>query len=604
MTKIWKPFCLFYSITVFHSVFVLFFQSEFQLKELYETTKLLNTTILLNFFLIGFTFLLLWAITRKLWFSWSVLSAILTILLLINYFKIKYTSAPLVLGDFTFVKNAKVVLSYLSFIELVLGMAAIVVVLAIVAFIFIKDKTNKKTARYFKPRMVILAGWILFLAIFLQGRGQENNFYAFAEKIGFDTEVKNVEESYKKNGFLVGVLLSNSVPGYKVVNYTAQDVAPLNDMVKSFTPSEEASNEVVVYILSESFFDPLRMNKIEVSEDPIPTIRRLMNENTSGHLKLTKSTFGTSLTEYEAVTSMPYNFFSLMKVPYNDYVHNLAYHPNVGDLFDYQMAIHTYDAELYNREQIYADVYHYEKFKYAGSETNDLIYKKKINNKGFISDESGYKEVLAEIRDVPKDQTGFISYITVQNHTPYKEEYYSSLAYDVKLKEDNPDLTEEELTQLKIYLQGLRFTDRATEKFIRELDKMKRKVTVVFYGDHRPRLKGIDSFVDEEAALTTDYFIYQNYQQEKLDYPLISMNYLASVMLKLTTIEKSPFYEFLDQQLELTPVLLDDTVLKDDEYIPRYADKDIAKSLQYYEMIQADNLDQHYLIDRAFYENK
>ena len=68
-----------------------------------------------------------------------------------------------------------------------------------------------------------------------------------------------------------------------------------------------------------------------------------------------------------------------------------------------------------------------------------------------------------------------------------------------------------DLDTIESYLQGLHYTDNATQAFLDKLNKLKRPVTLVWYGDHWP---GIFSFVntstDALSAHSTPYFIWQN----------------------------------------------------------------------------------------------
>lgn len=43
-------------------------------------------------------------------------------------------------------------------------------------------------------------------------------------------------------------------------------------------------------------------------------------------------------------------------------------------------------------------------------------------------------------------------------------------------------------TQVATYIMGTHYTDQAVKKFIKQIDKIKKPITLVFYGDHYPSI--------------------------------------------------------------------------------------------------------------------
>lgn len=70
-------------------------------------------------------------------------------------------------------------------------------------------------------------------------------------------------------------------------------------------------------ILSESFSDPLRAPRVSYSIDPMPNIRALKEQTTSGLMLSPGYGGGTANIEYQEITGMSLsNFSDSMTVPY------------------------------------------------------------------------------------------------------------------------------------------------------------------------------------------------------------------------------------------------------------------------------------------------
>lgn len=103
---------------------------------------------------------------------------------------------------------------------------------------------------------------------------------------------------------------------------------------------------------------------------------------------------------------------------------------------------------------------------------------------------------------------------------------------------------------MKTYLQGLNYTDQATQKFIEEIDKIEKPITIVWYGDHLPGIyKEQDLAKYPLLYRETDYFVYNNkyaQQQRKLpNYSLVSPYMFSSLALEQANIKVTPFYALL-----------------------------------------------------------
>lgn len=83
---------------------------------------------------------------------------------------------------------------------------------------------------------------------------------------------------------------------------------------------------------------------------------------------------------------------------------------------------------------------------------------------------------------------------------------------------------------------------------------------MVFYGDHLPGIysyKDGKSIIDKNFALghLTDYFIYNNKNNQKLDYPVVAPYEFTSLAMTQTNAKVTPFYALMTQVQNELPAL-------------------------------------------------
>ncbi|BCP57538.1 hypothetical protein SUT007_09960 [Streptococcus parasuis] len=161
---------------------------------------------------------------------------------------------------------------------------------------------------------------------------------------------------------------------------------------------------------------------------------------------------------------------------------------------------------------------------------------------GYPSDESTYQNILDQI-DVSQSQ--FFSVITYQNHIPWtidEPEYITGSGIGFS------DLENSRLTN---YARLVYKTDIVTKEFLDKLSKIDKDITVVFYGDHLPGLYPVSAFEnDPENQYLTDYFIWSNDSNTKLEFPIVNSTDLPAALLAHTNSKVSPYYALLTDVLE------------------------------------------------------
>ena len=306
--------------------------------------------------------------------------------------------------------------------------------------------------------------------------------------------------------------------------------------------NELIDNQTIVYVLSESFADPSRIEGVSLSRNPIPKIQEIKAKVTSGLMQSDGYGGGTANMEFQTLTGLPfYNINPTVSVLYSEVAPKMRRLISVSDSFNNKEVIHFESPINYSRNVIYNRL-KFNKFISIDDKKNyDLGYQEV-----HISDESTYKAVLKEM-DAKKNQ--FFSVITIQNHSPFIAGEPSDLTAT------GNGFSDDENTKLTNYSRLLTFTDTATQSFLESLSKIDKKITVVFYGDHLPGLYPESAFKNNpESQYQTDYFIWSNFDAPKLNYPLVNSSDFSALVFEQTNSKVSPYYALLTEVLKKASV--------------------------------------------------
>ena len=306
--------------------------------------------------------------------------------------------------------------------------------------------------------------------------------------------------------------------------------------------NELIDNQTIVYVLSESFADPSRIEGVNLSRNPIPKIQEIKTKVTSGLMQSDGYGGGTANMEFQTLTGLPfYNINPTVSVLYSEVAPKMRRLISVSDSFNNKEVIHFESPINYSRNVIYNRL-KFNKFISIDDKKNyDLGYQEV-----HISDESTYKAVLKEM-DAKKNQ--FFSVITIQNHSPFIAGEPSDLTAT------GNGFSDDENTKLTNYSRLLTFTDTATQSFLESLSKIDKKITVVFYGDHLPGLYPESAFKNNpESQYQTDYFIWSNFDAPKLNYPLVNSSDFSALVFEQTNSKVSPYYALLTEVLKKASV--------------------------------------------------
>ncbi|MFD1421707.1 LTA synthase family protein [Lactiplantibacillus songbeiensis] len=331
----------------------------------------------------------------------------------------------------------------------------------------------------------------------------------------------------------------------------------MNDLVKRYQSTSKKINmkrkrtkQKVVFILSESFSDPMQVPGVKLNRDPIPYTRNLIKNGVGGNMISDGYGGGTANMEYQALTGLSLgNFSATLPTPYTQLVVRQTKTFSVNNAFSSSLAMHPYAGTLYSREQVFKKM-RFNEFEYL-SHRYPKRYTSKIGTNPYVSDRSAYKSLLYALKHNSNSQ--FVQLSTMQNHMPFTKKYYKNNQFTATGK-----FSSEERSAIETYSKGINYTDKANQYLLQKLKKMKENVTVVFYGDHLPSIYDhVDLEKDGVQMHKTPYFIWSNHQ--KLNQPkyqkMVGTYSFASEMLQATDSKVTPYYALVQKVSERLPII-------------------------------------------------
>lgn len=539
-----------------------------------------------------FLFILLFTIIGNIFVSTLLTGIILMVIGFIHYNKLYIRVEPLYPFDYKQFSQMKDVIpmikEYISIGQVILFLL-LVIILGYILFFIRNIKINLwMRGSIFLFALIILYSYTNFPNTFMK---------SFVEKNNVAIVKWNQIDNYEVNGFLFGFISNLHNQSFKKPDgYSRQKV--LETAQKYVKNSDEKTNHSsinpnIIYIMSESFWDPTRLN-LSFSDDPIPHLRQLMKEHSSGNVLSPVYGGATANVEFEALTGFTTSFLNAGVIPYQDIVDKKSFIPSiVSDLEDKgynTLAIHPYNRVFYKRNVVY-NTFGFDEFL-----DQETMENKEENPKGVISDVSLTNEIMDNIKK--QEDPLFIHAVSMQNHMPYNAGAYEE--NKIKVSGLSPDLT----STLEVYTEGIRRSDEALQLLVDELQTIDEPTIVVFWGDHLPIL-GANMGVYKEAGYDdenpdvneykyseTPLLIYSNYQIEQERYEFISPFYLGPIIYELSGMEKPYFYNILDllgEEMGI-PAIKGEIIMGYDREFIKNPTKEQKQLLEDYRLLQYDLL--------------
>lgn len=510
----------------------------------------------LGAFVVWLLILLVLAITWRLWLTTGIAFSATLLIGCINYQKLQLRNEPLYPSDWEMAAHPgflvqmvgwKTVAFILVLLTLALGVSLLVGRIMQRPFPRLDRRRYPQFGMaFFVVRVTLVAVVVLALSYVSTFNAPGNKLRAAYEANGAFWTFWYQDLNYETNGFIGGALYNLNVPAMETPpEYDREEMHRLTQkysVVAAEMNSDRTADGMddvnVVFVLSEAFSDPTRLEGITASEDPIPYTRDLMMRTTSGQMLAHLFGGGTANMEFEALTGMSLREFApQMNTPYQMLVPKFDEFPSVVGYLRSRghraIAVHPYMTSMYKRESVYPTL-GFEEF--ISAET--MLSKSKLENSHFIADESAFQEVEHQIKS--SSEPLLINLVTMQNHWPMAGSYADPIPVaGTKNKEERE--------QSAGFARGLKYTDEAIEQFIKAIDSSPEKTIVVLYGDHLPAVWS-EATQEENGPRTmreTPFFIYSNFSTDNEKLPTTSPIHFMNHVFKAADAAIPPYYALL-----------------------------------------------------------
>jgi len=490
---------------------------------------------------IGLIFLLIYLITNRYLLATYINVAVSALFIMANHFKFIARHEPVTIDDLAWLSDIRSLLAFSGGVNIPLILFGFLIIL--ISFLILRKRifTNKIFSKRVNHLLVTSFVFGISFGFYTHLNTTIINLQVRQPRTNTTERILSSASFWRGTSVLasrdsVTLLLmyqNTSTVMFTPDNYSEQTMREIQERYKNQAAlinqerNKQLTDQSVIYILSESLTNPSRLPYFELSDNPTPFIDSLVNHTGGLHISAGFGG-GTANVEFQGLTGLSLNTLdNSVSVAFNSVVPNMKYFPTVSKLFDDKVVIHPVDALSYNRLAIYLQA-GYREFIAQVNGTINLEDPHKFGD--YVSDEYAYNLVLDNLDD---NKAQFINLITMQNHSPFN---MVDNPKNITFTDKQGLLDDRRSEQFLNYIALVNETDKQTEKFLDELKKVDKNITVVFYGDHLPGIYSQDIFANQpELSRLTEYFIWNN----KKELPSIKENVSGS-------------YEFIPQLLEVT----------------------------------------------------
>ena len=372
-----------------------------------------NYIFLLNLIILAVAYLTLIFIINRFWIATAIFSTVMTVYAVANHIKIESRNEPVLPADLNFITGGNTG-QLASFIPqssqglvntAVSGVIWLVVICIIMQFIDGRNAVIYCSWRHPFTGIKNLAGTLTRIVAaccsfalcfsFVWGFGNEGYWSTdFAKNLGDSPQIWNGLADSTNNGPVVNFLrLAHTKTMDKPNGYSQEAMEKISrkytEQAKQLnqTRTENMTDNTVIMVLSETFSDPTRVPGVSFSEDPMPNIRHVKAQTTSGLMLSPGYGGGTANIEYQALSGLSMtNYSSTLSIAYQQLVPSLKWAPTLNQAWDKangkgsSIAFHAYNRNMYFRDL------NYKKFGYIKidnariNETCDAFFKWKDLN--------------------------------------------------------------------------------------------------------------------------------------------------------------------------------------------------------------------------------
>lgn len=471
---------------------------------------------LYNFFIIFLTMSIALLVKRRV-FVYALVSTIWLALGITNGVMLGYRVTPFTAVDITLLQGGmNIIRKYMSVTQIILLVIGFVVAAVLFTLLFIYGPKTKKEVKFVRNFITILVLCVCFFGL---------SKYCLAKGM-ISTKFGNIAFAYLDYGVPYCFTITMIDTGIdEPENYSEEEVLKLKTELDKTTTSQKAKKANIIFIQLESLFDPTLVKGLELSKDPIPNLRKLYKNYSSGYLNVPSVGAGTANTEFEAISGMSIRQFGAGEYPYKTILRKKTCESTAYDLKNLGYtthAIHNNTASFYGRNEVFPnlgfDTFTPVEFMCTGERTQN----------GWVKDKVLTEYIMDCLRSSKKQD--YIYAISVQGHGSYPT-VRSEETSNITVSGEN--FTEEQLAGIEYYVNQINEMDQFVGELIKNLTAYGEDTVLVMYGDHLPSLGFTEEDMKNNSLYQTEYVIWDNIGLKKKNQTLYSYQIAAEVMNRL-----------------------------------------------------------------------
>ena len=405
---------------------------------------------------------------------------------------------PFAATDFALIESVwTIVFLYFELWQIILCSIAIVLVIALVVFLFVKMKKEKVDFK-------VAACSIAISALLLFG---SSSIYHHTGMV--PDHFSSLPDAYDAHGFsycfTVG-LFDRGVD--RPEDYSKENVDEILNSIGAHINKENKYKPNIIFVQLESFFDVNYLSGISFSEDPVKNFSALKKNHTNGFLTVPSIGSGTANTEFEVLTGMNLDFFGTAEYPYKTILQDqtcetIAY--NLREQGYFCHAVHNHTGDFYDRNFVYS---------HLGFDTFISVeYMQDVerNEIGWAKDSVLTGEIINAL-DSTKGQD-LVYAISVQPHGRYPTEQEEGVSYGPITLHGFED--ESKSISWQYFVNQVAETDAFVGELVSALSERDEECIVVFFGDHLPSISMEEEDLSAGNLYQTEYVMWSSFEMAR-----------------------------------------------------------------------------------------
>ena len=473
-------------------------------------------------------------------------------LLTVNYFKQQFRSSPFLPWDFILASEASSVIDKFE-LKMSFFVAAVFLCAAALAVLFTVLVRKRLIVFSLAKRLTAFAGVCAVLAFYLVST------YINAGEIN----MFSINDFYMSEGFINAFVKCTRylLPFEAPEGYSRQTMEAIAKKIEAAEKDGDKKPNIIV-IMSESFWDMERIDKIGFNEELFPTYRKLQKEGVTGRLLTNVFGGGTVNSEFEVITGFSVAFLPDEYMPYQRSMRNgffsvNSYLKSVG--YD-SLAIHPFEPTNYNRSNAYECL-----------DFDNALWEKDFppdadRMRGYISDKALVERIIEEYEEHNKtsDKPWFNFSVSMQNHGGY---WGTSIDEGKDVDIDVGAYEETSRDSIRDMAIGLHYADLALGELIDYFKNEDEPALIVMFGDHMSdagpvgsTLMGQSDMPESDSSVENVYnrhlvpfMAWSNYKDINRRYGTLSVTQLLPTVFEEYDVTSPVYFEYLDDIQDTLP---------------------------------------------------